>query len=114
MKHLRQIDYVLCRVLKHLIGQWSSLSVPYIFVLPHNLVHVFLLSVLNFAAKILEEKQVQADLVCMFQLLGRVCGLANDPVSYLRVKYLLTLDFVLVLQSTAVFNEVVKNFNYFF
>jgi hypothetical protein len=83
---------------------------PYIFVLPHNLVHVFLLSVLDLTAKILKEKQVQVDLICVLHRLSRVCRLANHPVSYLRVENFLTLDVMLVLQSTTIFNEVVENF----
>ena len=75
---------------------------------------MFLLSVLNFATKILEEKQIQVDLICVLYRLGRVCRLANHPVSYLRVENFLTLNAMLVLQRTAIFHEVVENFYHFF
>jgi len=65
VKHLGEIDHILSRVLKHVSRQWSGLCVPYVFVLPHDLVHLFLLSVLNFTAKIFEQKQVETDLVSL-------------------------------------------------
>jgi len=114
VKHLGKINYVLGRILKHLSRQRSGLCVPYIFILPHDLVHLLLLGILNFAAKIFKQEKVEANLVSLFQRLVRICGLANYPVCYLCIEYFLTLDSVLVLESAAVFNEVMKNFNDFF